>query len=125
MASSKVVRSGTVGPEAITSILSLTTSDRINVNSLNFRLIISASLPPFTLDRCFLTVFISSIDAPEARSFLVISCFSAKLKISIGKGIRAEAPPDKNIITKSFFSTFLSISTILSVPKTPQESGIG
>src|SRR3546814_11416642 len=62
-----------------------------------------------------LTVFISSIVAPDDRSFLVIFCFSDKLIISIGKGIRAEAPPDKNITAISFVFAFSRISNILLV----------
>ena len=64
-ASANVVGSGAVGPEAITSSGSPTTSETMNDTSRLPRNA-SASRPPFTRERCLRTQFISSMVSPTA-----------------------------------------------------------
>src|SRR3954447_15198690 len=93
-ASPKVELSGYVGPEAMISRSSPITSERISDRSELDLFICRRSWPPLTADRCFLTAFISWIDAPERRSELVIFCLSAKEMPDAGKGISADPPPE-------------------------------
>jgi len=44
---------------------------------------------------------------------------------SKGRGIRADAPPDKKITSRSFFFTFSIMFRIFFVPITPLKSGMG
>ena len=76
-ASSNVLSSGTVGPEAIMSIGSPITSDSISVTSVEGYEAF-ASCPPFMVDKCFLTELISPISAPQLSSSFEATCTSCK-----------------------------------------------
>ena len=52
-------------------------------------------------DRCFRTVFISPMLAPERSSARVTACLSAKLNPSAGAIQLADAPPDSSTSTRS------------------------
>ena len=66
-ASAKVVRSGTVGPEPITPGSSLGTSE-ISHDSTRAGWAAMASRPPLMAERCFRTVFISTMLAPTSAA---------------------------------------------------------
>src|SRR3546814_1106387 len=63
-----------------------------------------ASCPPFNVKRCFLTVFISAISAPDRSSSPDVSCNSFKVIPSGQSAIRADAPPENRQMTRSFRS---------------------
>ena len=113
--SPKVELSGTVGPEAITSRGSPTTSDRIRVTTVAGQQAL-ASCPPLTLDRCFLTVLISSMDAPQASSSDVVACFSSRVMPSAGATSRADPPPEITQKTRSLSPARLANLDIPSAP---------
>ena len=86
---------------------------------------IRASLPPFTWDKCFLTVFNSSIEAPALRRSSVTIFLSPRVMLSAGETNNAEAPPEMRQITRVSSSACFSILMISSVPFTPASSGTG
>lgn len=119
-----MVLSGTVGPDAIVSNVSPTTS--LNINDTTFAgYALLAKLPPFTWDKCFLIVLISCIDAPQPNNSWVVFCKSDKLIPSIGAVNIAEPPPDIKKITKSSgFNPFKWVNNSF-VELTPASSGTG
>ena len=108
----------------MTSSLSPITSERIIV-TIVAGWAISAILPPFTLERCFLIVFNSLMFAPAFRRRSVTDCLSSRFKSVMGETRSDEAPPDSKQITNVFSSAFLSTSIISFVPLTPFKSGSG
>ncbi len=123
-ASLKALLSGTKGPDAITSILSPTTSE-------SMRLMVVAGkadraiCPPFVCERCFLMQLMSSMPAPQSSSFCVISCFSSRDILPAGWGSSAEPPPEISEKTISCSPASSSIFLILFAPETPFLSGNG
>ena len=92
-ASAKVVGSGTVGPEAITAGSSPGTSEIASVTT-RAGAAAAARRPPLIAERCFLTVLISPIVAPERSKARVTACLSARLRPGAGKVNNAEPPPE-------------------------------
>ena len=92
-ASASVVGSGTVGPEPITPGSSLGTSE-ISQLSTRAGCAAIARRPPLIADRCFRTVFISTMLAPERSKARLTSCLSARDRPGAGRASSAEAPPE-------------------------------
>ena len=86
-------RSATVGPEPITPGSSLGTSE-ISHDSTRAGCAAIASRPPLMAERCFRTVFISPMLAPDFSSARLTSCLSASVRPGAGRASRAEAPPE-------------------------------
>ena len=107
------------------SILSVVTSDKIKLNMVVPNSAAAASFPPLIPDKCFLTVLISSIEAPEAKSPEVTFCFSSKVVPLIGRGINAEPPPDIKTNIRSLHVAFSITASIFFVPSNPFSSGSG
>ncbi len=61
-----------------------------------------ARFPPLIFERCFLTVLISEIFAPEASKSFVIFFLSSREIPPRGLTINAEPPPEISIIARSF-----------------------
>ena len=95
-----VVGSGTVGPLAITAGSSPGTSE-ISSETVRAGNAAAASRPPLIRDRCLRTQFISSIEAPERSSALLIACLSASERPSGGRVSSAEPPPEIRAMTRS------------------------
>src|SRR5207302_7431777 len=103
-ASLKVVSSKYVGADAISDKSSPTTSDITSDTASHERF--SASLPPFILERCFRTQFISWMLAPDFNNKLVV-IFLSKSDMPSGNERSDEPPPDiKNIIRSEGFLIF-------------------
>ena len=85
--------SATVGPEPITPGSSLGTSE-ISHDSTRAGCAAIASRPPLMAERCFRTVFISPMWAPDFSSARLTSCLSASVRPGAGRASRAEAPPE-------------------------------
>ena len=77
-ASLLVEGSGTVGPEAMIEGSSPGTSEIISATTLAGDAA-AASLPPLIAERCFRTVFISLMVAPDLSSALFTACLSSRL----------------------------------------------
>ena len=121
-ASLNVVLSKYVGADAIADKSSPITSDITNDTASHERF--STSLPPFILERCFLTQFISCIFAPDFNNMLV-TIFLSFSDMPSGNERSADPPPDiKNIINSSG-SLFFKNSTIWFVACTLCLFGIG
>ena len=99
-ASAKVVRSGTVGPEPITPGSSLGTSE-ISHDSTRAGWAAMARRPPLMAERCFRTVFISTMLAPDFSSARLTACLSARVRPGAGSASSAEAPPEIRQSTRS------------------------
>ena len=91
-ASSLVDMSGAAGPDAMLSSLSPSTSLSTTMNTCAGAQS-CANLPPLTLDKCLRMVLISTMSAPQAKSWLEMSCMSAKVAPSAGSSNNAEPPP--------------------------------
>ena len=124
MASAKVVGSGTVGPDAITSRGSPITSERIRVTRVAGAAAL-AKCPPFTFDRCLRIQFISLIFAPDFSKISFTAFKSASEHPSGVSAIKADPPPEIRQITRSSFSALLTIDIIFPVPVMPFSSGTG
>lgn len=83
----------------------------------------SANLPPFTPDRRLRMVFISTISAPLASSWDVMSCNSAP-GIS-GFSNRALPPPESKNSTASCAVSPCTSASAFSVAAKPASSGTG
>ena len=94
-AMSRVVWSGTVGPEETKEGSSPGTSEMISVVTLAGPAA-SASLPPLIRERCFLTQLISAIVAPDSRSARVVACLSERVIPCAGAASSAEPPPERS-----------------------------
>src|SRR5438067_12308964 len=92
-ASAKLVGSGTVGPEAITAGSSPGTSEIASV-TIRAGAAAAARRPPLIADRCFLTVLISPIVAPQRSNARVTACLSARVRLGAGRLNNAEPPPE-------------------------------
>ena len=90
----KVELSPTVGPDPIILMSSPTTSDKMRVTIFPFPSTYVGSLPPLIFDKCFLTVLISFIDAPDFNNNFVITCFDLRSNPSNGEQSKEEDPPD-------------------------------
>ena len=95
-----MVGSATVGPEATTAGSSPGTSEITSVNSRAGQAA-AARRPPLTAERCFLTQFISAIEAPLFSSARFICCFSASVMPSNGNASRDDPPPEISASTRS------------------------
>lgn len=107
MQSLKVDVSGTVGPEAMTSNGSPMTSDRTRV-TMDAGAARRASCPPFTAEMCLRTAFSSSMEAPQARSDLLVARRSSSVNPMDGQHSSAEAPPLTTNTTTVCWSTSCS-----------------
>ena len=85
----------------------------------------AARRPPLIADRCFLTVFISPISAPEDRSARLTACLSASVRPSAGSASSAEAPPEISAMTRSSGPALLASARIRSAASRPRASGTG
>ena len=121
-ASSKVVGSGAVGPEAMTSSGSPITSEMIRLNKAR-PLNAWASRPPLKSERCLRTQFISLMVAPQACSNWVTCCLSSSVIPAAGAGNNAEPPPEIRHSSTSCGPAFRAISRIWRVPATPSAVG--
>ena len=123
-ASASVDGSGTVGPEAITAGSSKGTSEIASV-STGAGAATAASRPPLMRDRCFRTVLISPMVAPERNSARVMPCFSSSVSWPAGAIQFAEPPPDSSTRTRSSAVASPASASVRSVASTPWRSGIG
>eukprot|EP00041_Stephanoeca_diplocostata_P004286 m.42395 g.42395 ORF g.42395 m.42395 type:complete len:329 (-) comp15027_c0_seq2:727-1713(-) len=94
------VGSGTVGPEAMTSRGSPTTSLSTSVIALA-GYTAAASCPPCTADRCLRIVLSSLMEAPWRAHAIVVSRTSCSVNPSAGSGSRADPPPETRMMTIS------------------------
>ena len=92
IASLNVVASATVGPLAIELKSSLITSEIIREIDL-LGSAAAFNLPPLIFDTCFLTVLISFMLQPEARSKSVSSILSFNVIPSAGYDNKEDPPP--------------------------------
>src|SRR6266576_1841626 len=87
---------------------------------------VAASRPPFTADKCFLTVLISSMLAPQVTSALCQCCTSSKVCFaSSGSSISADPPPESRKITSVFASHFRSKARMASAAFQLCSFGVG
>ena len=124
IASAKVVRSDTVGPEPITPGSSLGTSE-ISQDSTRAGCAAIASRPPLIAERCLRTVFISPIWAPDFSSARLTSCLSASVRPGAGRASRAEAPPEIRHSTRSSAERPFTFSRMRPAAARPFSSGTG
>ncbi len=117
-----VVGSAAKGPDAMELRSSPRTSEMTKQRHFA-GLIASARWPPLMRERCFRTVLISWMLAPDLRRRLVRRVFSARG--IIGNGISAEPPPDISAITRSSFVAFWLIFRMRFAPLTPVSLGRG
>ena len=119
---SQVEESGHAGPDAIISSGSPSMSDNTIENtcagSHSF-----AKRPPFTSDKRFLIVLISTISAPQASSWFVIFCSSSSG--IFGFSNKALPPPDKRNNTVSSLESPVTISIAACVALNEFSSGTG
>ncbi len=120
----RVVSSGSVGPDAITDKSSPGISDIASVTHCAGQ-IVSASRPPLTRERCFLTQFISLMLAPLCSSFVFNIFLSSRLMPSAGRVSRAEPPPETRNTTKSSEVRFATSACISRAAAIPASSGMG
>jgi len=111
----KVVGSGLVGPDAMVSSESPTTSDRIKVSAAAGD-IQRVNPPPLTVSMCFRSVLISSILAPQTNSKRISACISCKVIPGAGAENKADPPPEIKQITRSDFCKLLNKARICCVP---------
>src|SRR6267143_1370892 len=113
-ASAIVVGSGRVGPDA--SADSFPTGTSLTASVIFVALCAAAaSRPPFTAEKCFRTVLIASIGAPQVTSARCIFCTSSSVCAgSSGNSTRADAPPESRKKTSVFSSHFFSSAKIAS-----------
>ena len=117
-----VEESGTVGPEAMTSSGSPSTSEMISVTSRPARHARS-NPPPLMRLSCLRTVLSCSMLAPAALRWRVTASLSASVMPSTGAGIRAEPPPEIRHRQRSSGPSDSTSRRISSAPATP--SGVG
>ena len=84
-----------------------------------------ARRPPLILDKDRLTIFISSIGAPQRKSSLLILCFSLKPTPFAGNVSKEDAPPEIRKTTWSSFDDFVANSNIFLDANKPFLSGSG
>ena len=94
------MRSGTVGPEAITAGSSPGTSEMVSVTTLA-GWHAAARRPPLMADRCLRTQFISAMLAPLLSSARLIACLSCSVRPGAGSVSSAEPPPEMRHSTRS------------------------
>ena len=123
-ASASVVGSGTVGPEPMVAGSSPGTSEMSSVTTRAGQAA-AASRPPLMALRCLRTQFISSIEAPEARSARFTACFSARLRPSPGRVSSADAPPEISATTRSSSVRPSTLSRMRRAASLPRSSGTG
>mmetsp|Transcript_13307 Transcript_13307/g.31649 ORF Transcript_13307/g.31649 Transcript_13307/m.31649 type:complete len:236 (-) Transcript_13307:309-1016(-) len=115
--------SHTVGPEAMTSSGSPTTSDSTSPTTVA-GYAAAASCPPLTSDRCLRTVFSCCIEAPARTSALVAASLSASEIPATGSVSKAEPPPLTSTIIVSPSPAFVASSTAFVVPDSEPSSGM-
>lgn len=76
-------------------------------------------------ERCFRTVLISPMVAPQARSARVVACFSASEMPGAGAIQFAEAPPETSTRTRSFAPAASASASMSLVPVSPASLGTG
>ena len=118
----QVERSGAAGPEAIMSSGSPSTSLRTMLYTLAGAQA-KANRPPLTADSRLRMVFISTMPAPQASSWPVMSCSSAPG--SRGFSSRALPPPDKRNRTVSPSRALSARSRAAWVARNEFSSGTG
>ncbi len=123
-ASSRLVLSGTVGPDAtkagLSPGISETTSEKTFAGWAQ-----AANLPPLMVERCFLTAFIAEIGAPDASNDLLTAISSSKVRPSGGDGNNAEPPPEMSATTRSSSVRPDTASNSRFEAASPASSGIG
>ncbi len=125
MASRKVVGSGAVGPEAMVSTGSPTTSERRRLTTVAGWASL-ASQPPLKPERCLRTALISRMVAGDLITRAsVTALLSSRETPSRGRGIRLEPPPEIRQRTRSPSSASLTRRRMRLVPSTPASSGMG
>ena len=122
MASRAVVVFGTVGPDAITSSGSPSTSEMISVTSCPAAHA-RANPPPLTRLSCLRTVLSCSMSAPAPLKCRVTACLSASEIPSTGAGNNADPPPEIRQMQRSFGESDRTICRICSVPLTASSVG--
>src|SRR5437660_8363481 len=124
-ASAAVVGSGNVGPDASADSFPTGTSLTASVIFVASGAV-AASRPPFTADKCFLTVLISSTLAPQVTSALCQCCTSSTVCFaSSGSSISADPPPESRKITSVFASHFRSKARMASAAFQLCSFGVG
>ncbi len=123
-ASPNIVGSATVGPEAITSSGSPTTSERIRLMTGDGDAS-CANCPPLSCEMCFRMVLISLMVAPQLSRTWVRACRSASEMPATGDVNRAEPPPEMRHSTRSRLVVLRSRSAICPAPCRPASSGTG
>ena len=123
-ASWRVVGSPTVGPEAMTAGSSPGTSEIISATR-RAGCAAAASLPPLIAERCFLTQFISSIEAPERSSALETACLSSRVSPGAGRASSDEPPPETSASTRSSGPRPWTRSRMRRAAASPAASGTG
>ena len=114
--------SSTVGPEAMRSKGSPSTSDMISAMSQPARHA-RASPPPLMRLSCLRTVLSCSIFAPAALKCRVTASLSASLIPTTGAGRSAEPPPEMTARQRSRGESEPTRSRIAAVPATPASVG--
>ena len=117
--------SGRVGPEASADSLPMGTSLTPSVIFVAPGAAV-ANRPPFTADKCFRTVLISSMLAPQLTSALCNCCTSSSVCFeSRGSSISADPPPDSRKNTKVLSSHFFKSARMASAAFQLSSLGIG
>ena len=123
-ASANVDESGAVGPEAITSSGSPTTSESASVTTVA-GWAARARRPPLKRERCLRTAFSSPIVAPASSSSRVTACLSPRLIGDAGAGVRADPPPDTRTSTRSRSVADEASASSRPAASSPRASGTG
>ena len=76
-------------------------------------------------ETCFLTQFISAIEAPLFSRARFICCFSASVMPSNGNASRAEPPPETSASTRSSEVSPPTTASMLAAAFCPASSGTG
>mmetsp|Transcript_16719 Transcript_16719/g.32646 ORF Transcript_16719/g.32646 Transcript_16719/m.32646 type:complete len:278 (+) Transcript_16719:746-1579(+) len=119
-----LLRSPTVGPDAMVSRGSPTTSESTNDTHVAGYML-ARNCPPFTRLRCFSTAFFSWIVHPLASRSFVTCCISSKLTPFLGAQSRDDPPPDMHTITRSRDLAICATASTDCVASTELLSGVG
>ena len=123
-ASSVVVGSATVGPEAMTAGSSPGTSD-INRLTMPAGLAAAARRPPLMALKCLRTQFISPMVAPDLSNAEFTACLSSRVSPAAGRVNSAEPPPEIRASNRSSALKSLARPRIRSAACRPAVSGTG
>src|SRR5262249_4471001 len=125
IASSTVVGSGIVGPDASAASCFLGTSLTASVIFVA-RPAAAANRPPFTAEKCRLTFPKSAIGAPQVTSAeYSFSTSPRRARQSSGNSTTPDPPPDSQKNTMAFPSPLPSVDKIASAARQLSRFGIG